>query len=548
MDESTRDYEFFVNAFNSFVVMNIFRCKFIGIFSVLLLAEMFISCHSNHHRSSLLVEADSLLPVNPSKALAKIDSFSRSKDIADKEDSMYCRLLRLSALDKLYITHQELNEVQEMIAYFREQDDRDLLPRAYYILGRELADMHDVPQALTYYHKVLECLDEKENLRLRGRVNSQIGYIMNDLEDLKQAIYFFQESYHCDSIIGNQKTMVMTLRDIARTKRFLGEQQEAFRLYMKALKLAEKIKASDLINDVKVQLAEAFIYDGVKLDSVWKYLAPSLACGIRKADVPTCLVASEYYWAKEKDDSVRASLLRVSSIGDEYDKKEAWRRLLILASETRDMDAAYKYFDRFVDYSDSVDTRREKERKENGLALFNYVSHKEQILRLEDVNQKKNLLFFGLSFLLVVIIFLFYFYHQMSIVRKLKIKNKITDLKMHYIYKSHLQKPEKPLLNVNLEQYIEEGRHLPTSVWTQLDEAVNLQSIGFKDILYSFCQLSELEYHICLLVKIGVGTKHIALFTDRTPQSISMAKQRLYKKITKEKGRADNLDMFLKSL
>ena len=60
--------------------------------------------------------------------------------------------------------------------------------------------------------------------------------------------------------------------------------------------------------------------------------------------------------------------------------------------------------------------------------------------------------------------------------------------------------------------------------------------------------MSDNEYHICLLVKIGVATKEIAMLTSHTRQAVSMAKQRLYKKITNEKGKADDLDEFLKYL
>lgn len=58
-------------------------------------------------------------------------------------------------------------------------------------------------------------------------------------------------------------------------------------------------------------------------------------------------------------------------------------------------------------------------------------------------------------------------------------------------------------------------------------------------------KLSSQQFHVCLLVKIKMPTSKIAILTSKAPSTISTTKQRLYEKITSNKGKAEDLDDFL---
>lgn len=151
---------------------------------------------------------------------------------------------------------------------------------------------------------------------------------------------------------------------------------------------------------------------------------------------------------------------------------------------------------------------------------------------------------------MLVISFVLIFYFQMSIVRKLQLKNKINELRLFSSSKDKpLEAQKKIKEGINLDEYLSQEKHFSAEDWKRLETKVNQLYNGFTDRLYACLALSDNEYHICLLVKIGVTTKDIALLTSRTRQAISMAKQRLYKKITNEaKGKAEDLDEFVKNL
>ena len=83
--------------------------------------------------------------------------------------------------------------------------------------------------------------------------------------------------------------------------------------------------------------------------------------------------------------------------------------------------------------------------------------------------------------------------------------------------------------------------------WAALDKGVNMIYPGFKQRLLAK-KLSEQEYHICLLTKIGAAPADIARLTCKDRAAISNARSRLYKKFFGQKGNGEAWDEFIRSL
>lgn len=503
-----------------------------------------------HHYPVSLVEADSLVYSNPKAALQKLDSLSLCLDTTQKADVMYLRLLKMTAKDKLYMSFGTLDSVQSLAKYYEEEGNKHLLPIAYYMLGRRLCDMHDAPQAFTYYRKALDLLDENYDIHLRGFLYSQVGYMMRDQGNLEQALSFYDKALACHHRDDNPSAVAIDLRDMAMVKMKMGQAENAKTLLYKALRLVGKTKCPSVVDELKLQLANYYLYNTNDLDSVWCYLAPSLEKNKHYDYVALDFVASEYYWAREKDEMAVFYLSQIMRKGECYDKQEAARRLVLIETSRGNMQKALPWLENYLEYQDSARIVSDKEHQQNGLALFNYVSQQEKIQKLEKHNVQKMI---GIIILLIVVLVIFFvliFYFQMSIVRKLQLKNKINELRLFSSSKDKpLEAQQKIKEGINLDEYLSQEKHFSAENWKKLETKVNQLYNGFTDRLYACLALSDNEYHICLLVKIGVTTKDIALLTSRTRQAISMAKQRLYKKITNEaKGKAEDLDEFVKNL
>ena len=88
----------------------------------------------------------------------------------------------MTAKDKLYMPFGTLDSVQCLVGYYEDNGDKQLLPRAYYMLGRMFVESEDVPSALAAYRKVLAQLEQHEDIRLRGITNAQLGEMFGSQE------------------------------------------------------------------------------------------------------------------------------------------------------------------------------------------------------------------------------------------------------------------------------------------------------------------------------------------------------------------------------
>jgi hypothetical protein len=84
--------------------------------------------------------------------------------------------------------------------------------------------------------------------------------------------------------------------------------------------------------------------------------------------------------------------------------------------------------------------------------------------------------------------------------------------------------------------------------WQQLAMLVDSVYTGFSEKLYSLYKLTTYDYHVCLLVKIHVLPKDIALLTAHSKESVSTSRSRLYQKVFGKKGSAKDWDDFLLSI
>lgn len=518
---------------------------------ITILFIVLLSFGSCRHRYPVeLVEADNLVYTHPELALEKLDSISKGLDSSHIDANMYCLLLRMQAKDKLYLPFGSLDSIQSLVKFYENGGDRHLLPRACYLMGRKMYEMHEVYQAFSFYHKVLDLLDEQDDVWLRGFVYSQVGYLMRDQNDLEQALSFYEKAYECHRSINNDNAIVLDLRDKAMMLLTKRKPRKALLCLNEALRKAYKIDDKSLVSEVQLQLANYYLYNSNQLDSVWSNLQPSLQSNRDGKNVLANFIASEYYWAIEKDDSTKFYLSQILKYGNAYDKQEASRRLLVIEMENDSDQAMELLMNQYFEFGDSVKINKMTENKRNGIALFNYASHRDQIEKLKSQNQYEAIYILALSLFLLSMFFAFFIYHQMSLVRKLKLKNKINELKLLILSTKNTNKDSLSAIKekMNLQEFVEKEKHLSLEDWAKLDIEVNQLCVNFKKNLFALLALSENEYHICLLIKIGLGTKDIALLTSRTKQAVSMAKFRLYKKITGEKGKAEDLDRLLKEL
>lgn len=99
-----------------------------------------------------------------------------------------------------------------------------------------------------------------------------------------------------------------------------------------------------------------------------------------------------------------------------------------------------------------------------------------------------------------------------------------------------------------IRQSIAIGENLSEEDWSEMERQVNAMSSGFTRKLRSLYDFSDIEYKVCLLIKLRIPHKDIAAITHRAPDSVSSIRSRLHKKILGPHGGAKEWDYFVLSL
>ena len=503
---------------------------------------LFVVDSCQHRCPVSLVEADSLVYSNPEAALQKLDSISSCLDTTEKADVMYLRLLKMTAKDKMYLPFGTLDSVHSLVRYYEEEGDKHLLPRAYYMLGRMFVESEDVPSALAAYRKVLAQLDQNDDMRLRGITNVQLGELFGKQENLRLALSFYKKAFRCDSLLADEVGMLYDMRDIGTSLDYLGKKDSASMFFRQALAKARKIKDDDMEQELLFHLANSYL--DVNSDSVAKYMVLVKTDGMLDPCEENSIKGAYLQMiGKDKEaDSVFTSMLprTVGAL-----KLEILQRLIGLSCELEEHEKAKIYMKAYLQLSDSLRLIGSEEQEAKGVALYDYTHQIERGNVLEIQNKNKQIALLIVVICLILLLLVLFSYWELSIVKKLRLQNRIKEWKLGALLKTKKELNAEIYEQIGLASYVEMGKHLSQEGWTSLEQAIENYYPGFKEKLYSCSKLSEHEYHVCLLIKAKVPTSKIALLTNRANSTISTTKQRLYKKITSEQGSAESLDKLL---
>ena len=84
--------------------------------------------------------------------------------------------------------------------------------------------------------------------------------------------------------------------------------------------------------------------------------------------------------------------------------------------------------------------------------------------------------------------------------------------------------------------------------WHSIESQIKKVYPGFSSQLRNLHAMSELEYQVCLLIKLRVAPSDMAIVLARDASTISTVRSRLYKKVFDRKGGAREWDEFILSI
>ena len=99
-----------------------------------------------------------------------------------------------------------------------------------------------------------------------------------------------------------------------------------------------------------------------------------------------------------------------------------------------------------------------------------------------------------------------------------------------------------------LQRRIATVQRLKDDDWLDIECQIRKVYPGFSSQLRGLHTMSELEYQVCILVKLRIAPKDIAAVLARDVSTISTVRSRLYQKVFSKKGGAKEWDEFILSI
>ena len=585
--------------------MNIFNCIII-VLCVLISAGCDVE-RSSH--SKALSAIDSVADVSPRRALAMLDSIVPKINAADKADRNYYDLLRIKTEDKLYVAHTTDTLMLRLLDYYENEGDKRLLPMAYYYAGRVYNDMNDDTRALPYFQKTIELADTASPLRYKAY--SQMGYIFLYQGLYYKGLKAFRHSYLYNKKIENKKSQAYSLCGMAYCYQRVKNESQAAECFEQALNLSKEANDSLLETDILAQIAKHY-YKQSEYGKALMYANRALSRVNRiNARAVLVIVAKIYDKVGRTDEAVNL-YEKVYDLDNVYAKYGASKWLGHYYLRKKDLIKAAYFFDKYETYSDSVQNIIKTKDVARIDAVYNYTEKEKENIRLKYELAENRYIVYIFVFMCISLIFAFFAFishlKKKRMSERIKYENETKYLKEKYEQSSAFVDENKrkiESLNVRLARVVDCNESLaaelkasreqlenqnrianmqtanrelsqskltnsdifrkiravlndntcercdkkiPKDYWLMLDAEVNRHYAGFKDRLTELCKISEYEYRLCLLLKIGVRPADISILTNKERNSVSSARKRLYKKAFGKDAEPKMWDEFIQSL
>lgn len=499
--------------------------------------------------------AERIMETSPDSALRILKRIQSTQYLSNSDKALY-GLLLFQALDKNDKPLQPDSVLNFSLNYYKNSNNKSRLAFCYFYKARMYKKAQRYDDATILYLKALDCIQDKKDYVLMGKIYADMGDICSIQLDYKESLRKYQLSVNYFNRAGKPIDASYRLIDIGRTFQYEKKYKTALNYYRRAL-----VSSND-----------------------------SILCGFALQEI-----GSNYYWEKQYDSAqfyLRKSL-RFPYKGNNY----ALRcfNLADLFFDVEQYDSAFLYSSTALKYPASFFTKRECYRllanteylKGNFKQMAVFMTHfqacsdsvrkiesQTKIAVLENLHQtseaanktKKYLLALGWLLPLIILISLYVLY-------RLRQRNKGKEKQLEEVeVQLEVQLNEKKgLLVNNLIQKINETRILHAEVYKkasisqreQLDRDLynmclhlndwnafkQLMNKTFNNIVSLLetenADITRKELIWCCLFLLDVRTQDIALILDTQPASLYKLKQRLAQKMNLNSTR--DLDIVLKS-
>lgn len=551
---------------------------------------------------SAMQRAISLLSARSDSALYYLSQLDSQMADEPEETRMYHRLLTLAAEDKLYVPHTSDSLIREIVRYYEGYGDSDKLMMAYYYQGSVWRDMNDAPRAIDCYHRALEAGRHTRCSDLLISIYSQLGTLLAYQGVYDESLQATRTALALCRQYRDTLSSPFFLRNIGRIWDIRRNKDSVYHYYNAALQQARYNQDSVMIEAVLLELG-AISLSFNEVDTAKMLLEKVKHRNDRKRFFHGIL--GRIYSREGQRDSARAYFNRALPYAGLRQQVTLHEELARLDYAEGRYAEAFSHASQSMALRDSITSLTETEEVAKINALYNYHHTEEMNRQLEQRNRRQRGWLYGIvsAALLAACataVWLRQKKHEAALQRQ-KIRNleaeqyrrseayraesrrQLAELEAqlckaekdkdtarrelletrHALLelsaaKDRIEQQERGLLVSQLHRssvyaFFHKAAHeeirITAENWQELRAAIDAAYDDFTGRLYSLCpNLSEMELHICWLIKIQLSPKDMAQVVGRSQSAVSMARTRLYKKIHQKEGTTSDFDKFIADL
>lgn len=528
---------------------------------LLICLSILFSLYSCNSTPDYIQRAESVIELYPDSALQLLDSIIQPDELKEMEMHHY-NLLKIQAKDKLYQDITQDTAIFRTAKYFLSRDDYEKATQASYYCGRLLHENKSHKEAIQAYLEASELAESlPNNHAIKGFIHSNIGYLLFNHSDYKEALENFNQAYEYFCKDNNIQNEVSIKIEIGNCYTMLGLNDSAYFYYNESFKLAEESQLTQIKLLALQNLALAHDVQDQTDDAIKRY-GEVLILSADSIDRARILMSlAQIYNRTGLQDSARYYLDKAMLISQNINDPYLISGLYNVSSEINEEKGNFrKALDDYKKYASTYETISTEIEKKSILEIqqkYNF----ERIKNQNNVLHIRNITIFSiciiLSLALVISSLVFYNYNQRD-KRKLEeaenkalqladlaasydeSRNSFRDTLLHHfdilkkvaMVQTHLKKydlknGEKLLKKINDIVYKQDELD-----WDRLYSTMNELHYGFLNKLKSLIPtLDESEFRICCLIFSQFTNQEIGIIMKLSSSTITHKRSSIRKKM-----------------
>ena len=573
---------------------------------LLLILLILASCAGNRKYDDLMQRADSIMNVNDDSAkvaIRMLDGVKPQLPEFSQSQKMRYELLRHKAMNKACITFTSDSVMKEVVDYYEDHGSANERMLANYVLGCVYRDMHEAPMALEYYNKATEQADTTAadcDYGTLYRVYSQMGFLFSKqylpyqlldafgkavkyaylAKDTLNAIINYQNRENAYSYLGNKDSVIAINLHAATMFKQIGNNYAAAIAF--GCNYNYYVEKEDTLNALKT--FKAYFSTGYEGNSEYEDSKAYVLCQ-----------KGTYYMFTAQLDSAYNNLQQSLRLCKSYSIKAATTKALAqYYAKVNQPAMAMKYALQSSEYNDSDLIEARKTQLQQVQAMYDY-SRNQEVAKRAEQKAKRSMQMNYMIVLACIMLFLLlsYIYRKQLALKKKKIavskllyedsllklkrlqdekaklvsendnklaqiitekektinklKAEINDIQEKYSLSS-MSDVELALMDSSIYKKIKfievhPKKNMSEEDWKELADTVEKAIPNFIPRLKN--KLSDKDYQICLLIRLGFSTSLIARLLDLSVAAISKSRKTMLKKICGKIGKPKDFDEYV---